>query len=443
MIEVLHKELEGIVRDLSADLAEVCAIRGMYERLDALTVLCRQMVRRSTLCLIGGELHYFGGRCYEPADRDSVVADLGNILVDRGVSPSDVRRMSDMPLLVVMEKDYGKQSLLCFRNGVLDLIHGSRFEEGFTPSKVVTECLSYRYDADAECPLWDAFLEEVLPDGPTRRVLQEFCGMVYIDRARISIEKFAIFVGRGANGKSVIFEVLKRVLGEDNVSTLDSSQLIKENMIPYVKGKRLNFSPDVRRSSDFDSALKALASGQEVTGRRIYGEAEKIKCPPLVFALNEMPRFLDVTPAFFRRVLLFHFSVQIPPERQDRELVGKICQKELPGIFNWIMEGRRRLLRNGGQFSPSPEMDRSLALLQSEMLASAFPVRAFLIEKGYDIAPIYKGQPFTYFTQNEIYYGLKGAVTRNAITRELSAFGVPCSRGRELRYKVYEREIRK
>lgn len=432
----LKKELGGLLSSRKDVLASAVAVKGVNDRVDALTLLCREVLRSSSLCYVDGAMHCYDGTVYVPVKAPSVLAVLGNLLVDSGVSPTDVRRMGDMPLSVVVERSFASSGKLCFSNGVLDLEDGF-FTDGFSRALIVTESLPYKYEKGASCPLWEAFLEEVVPDATERKVLQEFFGMVYLDRKRLSVEKFALFVGKGANGKSVIFEVMRRVLGPSNVSTLDAAQLTDEKMLPALKRKRLNFAPDMARTKDFSSALKALASGQEVTARGIFKEAEQVTAPPLCFALNEMPVFRDVTGAFFRRMLLFSFDVVIPPERQDRRLVDKICASDLAGIFAWVMEGRDRLARNGGEFSPSPKMDADMALLRTEVVDSQFPVKAFLESRGLSVRPMYEGQPFTLISQNEIDLGLRQSVSRYMITSELRKLGVKTHRSKELFYKVY------
>lgn len=439
MAETLREELMRLFSASKGALEKAAAVKGANDRCDAMTLLCRQVIRGSSLCYIDGDLCHFNGLCYEVIPGDALLPALTNTLVDLGIPPTDVRRMGDMPLKVVSERSFPHSPAVVFANGVLNTRSG-RFVRGFGPETYTLEYLPYRYDKGAKCPLWEGFLKDVLPDEKMRLVLQEFFGMVYLDREELSVEKFAIFVGKGANGKSVIFEVLKKVIGDDNVSTLDSAQLTDEKMIPYVKGKRLNFCPDVRKSSEFDSALKALASGQDVTGRRIYGDAEKIKCPPMCFALNELPRFRDVTEGFFRRVLLFCFDVQIPPERQDRSLVGKICSRDLPGIFNWVMEGRRRLVSTGGQFTHCAKMDRDTDAMRIDVSAERYPVRTWLEKRGLTTVPQYDGQQFTFISQNEIFLGLRGNIPRGSITRELGIFGVTSQKKRGLMmYRLYEK----
>lgn len=432
------RELSGLLSPLSEDASRIRGIKGSNDRVDALTLLVRGVLSSSSLCHIDGELYVFGGRCYVPVSKQAVLGVLANVLTEAGFSPTDIRKMADMPLSVVSGRSYPRsRSLLCFTNIVVSLDGIKPVGFPFGPQMVVTEALSYAYDPDATCPLWEAFLSEVLPDSSVRAVLQEFFGLCYLDRRRLSVEKFLLLIGSGANGKSVIFEVMKAVFGEDNVSTFDSQQLIDEKMVPYVKGRRLNFSPDMRRSSSFDSALKALSSGQDVTGRRIYGEAEKVQCPPLCFAMNEMPFFKDTTDAFFRRLIPIRFEVTIPPQRQDRSLVRRIVASDLPGIFNWAIAGRNRLLASGGEFTPCPAIDGYLRDLRRRVEEMSAPVRRYLSSKGYAVYPSYDGQPTVKVSQREIASAI-GDISPTAITREMGRYGIAPHRSREIYYRVYQ-----
>lgn len=431
----LHSELSDILSMRRDALEDTCLVKGANDRVDGLTLFCRELLRASTVCYVDGEICSYSGGYYEVLGMDNVRSVLVELLVDNGVSPLDVRRMGDMPLGVIGEREYESGGTLCFDNGVLDLVSG-RFM-GFSPDLHVRRRVEYSYSSEADCPRWEAFLSEVIPDFGERRALQEFFGMVFLDRQRYSVEKMAFFVGRGANGKSVIFEVMKRVLGEDNVTMLDSLQLTDEKMIPSVQGKLLNFAPDLARHRDFSSALKALASGQDVTGRKIYGEAEKVKCPPLVFAMNDVPVIRDMSDAFFRRVLYFGFDVQIPPERQDKSLVGRICRTDLPGIFCWIIAGRDRLIRQGGEFSRSDKMAADLRGLRIRAGVEVAPVRVWMQSQGLSVAPSYDGQGYELVSCAQIAAALGGSVSLNAIAREVSGLGAARVRNRETYYKFY------
>lgn len=363
---------------------------------------------------------------------------IGNLLHESGVGASDVRKIGDMPFLVLEERRYSVDpDKVVFENCVLDVRSGEVLPFGLG---IHTDyCCPFPYSDDARSPMWDRFLREVLPDEEERLCLQEFFGMCYLDRGVYSVEKFAIFIGTGSNGKSVVFDVLKSVIGRDRVSYLSPDQLMNEKQVVSVVGKRLNFAPDIRRGASFDSALKALSSGQDVAGWRLYSGSTVVKCPPLVFALNELPRFRDLTGAFFRRVMLFSFDVTIPEERQDRSLASRIVSQESAGVFRWIMEGLWRLQERRGVFTYCEKMESNLESLKRKVRNEENPVLQYLESAGYSVQEVWKDQPFTKVTASSIYEGMQGRVSKDAITRELTALGVKKDRGTEVRYYLYRR----
>ena len=406
--------------------------------MDDYTSLLREILVQSSLCYLNDELHFFDGRCYVPIPEKRASSMLGNLLHDNGVGASDIRRIGDMPFLVLEERRHDIDlNKVCFDNCVLDVRSGNVLDFG---KDVRTDYVRpFPYHEDARCPMWKRFLNEVMPDEDEQACLQEFFGMCYLDRNLLSVEKFALFVGTGSNGKSVVFDVIKSVIGKDRVSYLSPDQLMNEKQVVSVVGKRLNFAPDIRKGASFDSALKALSSGQDVAGWRLYSGTTVIKCPPLVFALNEMPRFRDVTSAFFRRVMLFSFDVTIPEERQDRGLASKIIENESSGVFRWMMEGLWRLQERRGVFTYCEKMATNLENLKRRVRNEENPVLQYLESAGWSVTPVWVGQEITKVSATAIFDGMNHRISKDAITRELTSLGVKRDRGTEVRYFLYRK----
>ena len=53
------------------------------------------------------------------------------------------------------------------------------------------------------------------------------------------------------------------------------------------------------------------------------------------------------------------FNVQIHKNKINPNLAKDIISHELPGIMNWVLEGRKRLVKNGA-FTDSPVMSKAL-----------------------------------------------------------------------------------
>lgn len=438
-VEILKSELSQLLSSNRERLDEITHSRASGQRIDDYTSLLREVLESSSLCYVGDVLSFFDGKSYVQIDPKRASSLIGNLLHDNGVGASDIRRIADMPFLVLEERRHPVDlDKVCFDNCVLDVRSGEVLSFG---TEIHTDYRRpFPYSEDARCPTWKRFLNEVMPDEDEQSCLQEFFGMCFLDRSRYSVEKFAIFVGAGSNGKSVIFDVIKSVIGKDRVSYLSPDQLMNEKQVVSVVGKRLNFAPDIRKGASFDSALKALSSGQDVAGWRLYAGTTVIKCPPLVFALNEMPRFRDVTSAFFRRVLLFSFDVVIPQERQDRSLAARIVENESDGVFRWIMEGLWRLQERKGSFTYCEKMANNLEALKKRVRNEEYPVLQYLDSIGYSPCESWVGQEFVKVTASSIFNGMNGRISKDAITRELSSLGVKRDRGTEVRYYLYRKD---
>lgn len=427
----------GLMRPLSDEFSRFQMSRSSMERIDGYVSILRSVISSSSLCYIDGELAFFDGRAYSKINHRVLSLVLSNILPSFSVGASDARKIGDMPFSVIFEKNFSNDSSkVCFSNCIYDIVKSRCFS--FDSKHITDYKLNYSFLPTASCPKWESFLAEVLPDASERACLQEFFGMCYIDRDKFSIEKMAFLIGSGSNGKSVVFDVMKNAIGIEWVSFLSPDQLMDNRQLVSVAGKKLNFAPDIKRSSAFDSGLKALSSSQDVQGWRLYQGNVIIKCPPLVFAFNEMPHFKDDTDAFFRRLLPFQFDVVIPPERQNRKLASDICKSELSGIFLWIMAGRTRLLKNKGAFTKCGRMEKALTMLKNRIRGEQCPVLAYLDSIGYATSPQFEGQPFEKVTASSIYNGLGGRISKDAITRELNAYHVKHDRGMEVRYFLYK-----
>ena len=80
------------------------------------------------------------------------------------------------------------------------------------------------------------------------------------------------------------------------------------------------------------------------------------------------------------RILIVPWDYTVPESQQIKDLANEICRNELPGIFNWALEGLKQLNRNNGFVTPSRNKE-----IISEYRRDSDPVRAFL-EDHYDYA---------------------------------------------------------
>jgi putative DNA primase/helicase len=94
--------------------------------------------------------------------------------------------------------------------------------------------------------------------------------------------------------------------------------------------------------------FKQLASGEPTEARMIYGKPFILRdYARFIFNSNVLPQNTENNPGFFRRFIIIEFDVTIKDEEKNPMLANEIIEDELPGVFNWVLEGLSRLLQQG------------------------------------------------------------------------------------------------
>ena len=187
-----------------------------------------------------------------------------------------------------------------------------------------------------------------MPDINRQKILAEYLGYLFIKTSVLKLEKSLVLYGTGANGKSVFFEIVNALLGgTENVSNFSLQNLTNENgyFRSMLANKLVNYASEINGKLE-TSIFKQLVSGEPVEARLPYGEPFTLtNYAKLIFNCNELPKDVEVNNAFFRRFLIIPFDVTIPENKQDKQLASKIINNELSGVFNWVLDGLKRLLQ--------------------------------------------------------------------------------------------------
>ncbi len=238
-------------------------------------------------------------------------------------------------------ESFNTEGRINFINGLFDLNTG--ILEPHTPAVISTIRLPYRYDPSLECPLWIKTLDEIMEgDKNKTRTLQEFFG--YCLTREVSYEKALILTGDGANGKSTILHTLEHIVGEENCSALSLRYLSDPQKVSVLVNKLVNICGEVpKKVDDFEAEFRTIVTGEKLTVSPKYVKEYTIKpfCK-LVMAVNEFPYIDDRTSAFYRRLLIIDLKRQFTEEEQNKDLRKQLLG-ERSGIFNWAVEGLKRL----------------------------------------------------------------------------------------------------
>lgn len=269
-----------------------------------------------------------------------------------------------------------RKNVINLWNGVLNV--KTMTLENHNPCYDMNYILGYSFDKDAKCPMWNKYLERVLPSIESQMALQEYLAYPFTDK---KLEKVAFLYGGGANGKSVCLDVVRHCYGVNNVTSYSLESLCRSDgqYIPRIIEAIMNICSDISNKAINSEVFKLLASKEPISGKELYKNPVIISdYASLLFSTNEMPATTDYSNGYFRRLLIIPFLVEIPEGERDVDLAKKIIANELSGVLNWILEGMIRLIVNE-RFTESEEMKKAMINFRTE----SDSVLMFIEEKGY------------------------------------------------------------
>lgn len=275
-----------------------------------------------------------------------------------------------------------KTVLVNVKNGTLEISANGYELRPPAPKDFLTYQLPFLYDPQAKAPMFDKYLNRCLPDQDLQRVLSEFFGWTFTKH--LKLEKALFLHGEGANGKSVMFEIINALMGKDNVTTMSISDLREEHNRALLVDKLLCYGSEIGANGMENDGFKTIVSNEQSRIRRKYGNpfTVKIHCK-LAFNANELPPTREINEAFFRRFLIVPFNQTIPTTERDPLLASKIIDNELSGVFNWVLAGLDRLLNNG-RFTAADASRDALDIYRKE----SDSVAMFVEEEGFEHDPL-------------------------------------------------------
>lgn len=342
------------------------------------------------ICKNQNLVYLYNGAYWNPIDNAEFEAFLGDAAEKMGIDKFDARLYTFREqffkqFMAVANLPKPPQSrevvLINFKNGTFEIVHDKQFLRTPERKDFLTYQLPFAYNPKAKAPMFDKYLNMVQPDVSRQMILAEYLGYLFVKPSRLKLEKTLLLYGTGANGKSVFFEIVNALLGGDkNVSSYSLQNLTNENGYyrAMLGSKLLNYASEINGKLE-TSIFKQLVSGEPVDARLPYGEPFTLhNYAKLIFNCNELPREVEQSLAYFRRFLIIAFDVTIPEADQDKELSKKIIDHELSGVFNWVLDGLRRLLLQKG-FTKSESVDNQIE--NYKLLSDN--VKLFLNDEGF------------------------------------------------------------
>jgi putative DNA primase/helicase len=392
--------LEGLLRQIKpVDFYAIANTKGDKEfklkNRDVIVIAIDEILRlaENKLCLNNGKTYVYNGCYWSEVEENMLKSFLGEAAARQGIDKLAskhfnyrehlLKQFESAAYLPEPEEDPDKV-LINLQNGTLEISASEQTIKlrEFKASDFLKYQLTFIYDSSAKAPLFVDYLQHVLPDAESRKALLEYLGYLFIKHSskRLKLEKVLILLGTGANGKSVLYEVMESLLGKENLSHYSLAKLTDNagNARAKFADKILNYATEINGAIGSDY-FKAMASGEPVSARLLYkDEITLTQYPKMIFNCNELPKEVENTNGFFRRFMIIPFEVTIPKEEQDNQLSNKIVKSELSGVLNLIIHNLQDLLQRG-QFPKCDAIEKA----REEYQLESDSVRMFLHETMY------------------------------------------------------------
>jgi putative DNA primase/helicase len=256
--------------------------------------------------------------------------------------------------------------MLNVANGSLDLSESLKTVGKFTllppnRARLITSLTNVEYKPDADCPNFRRFLDRIVPAREVQVCLQSWFG--YCLTGDMREQKIVIALGSGANGKSTLFDLMMRIMG-DYSAAIDIKSLLHNE---FRRGA--DASPDIARlfarrmvlasepeSTDrlAESLLKAITGGDRLVARPLYRDPFEFQATFKISMLaNTLPIIRGTDNGIWRRILVVRFDQVIPEaERRPKEELIDELMAEASGILNWLLDGWLLYREAGLQLPP-------------------------------------------------------------------------------------------
>ena len=340
--ELDDEELEKILRDDSFN-APVFYVKGVFQ----LEKFCNYLIHNEHVIKLNNKLHIYSDGIYVE-DEEEIERRIVKLLP--GCRRQQRKEVIDY-LRIMIKSEYmmSDARYIVFKNGLYNIETDTLSD--FTPDIVVKNKINHNYNPSAYHELLDTTLNKMSNQDPQiRALLEEMAG--YCFYRRNELRKAFILIGDKANGKSTFLDLIVTMIGEDNSSALDISDL-KGFRVAQLYGMLINAGDDIGDdfvSGNIAALVKKLISGERVTVEQKGKDPYKfINYSKFIWSSNSIPRIKDKTGALLDRLIIVPFLHTFSKDDPDyRPYIKYELRQEdsIEYLIKLSVEGLKRVLIN-------------------------------------------------------------------------------------------------
>ena len=294
-----------------------------------------------------GEFMKYGGGYYQPAENEThlEIIDLMGEAYTPTKGDNVLTTLKRSELVKDSEFDKHAYQVNC-KNGIYDVETGA-----------VIPHSAFRYDTkqanveigiatDADKFEITEFIGELVAVEDIQ-MIYELIGYCLCNSAELG--KAWVFLGKGANGKSTLTDLIGVLCGQDNYSSVSLQAICDDKFAAsQLQGKYANLYSDLPATPLKDTDIfNMLATGNPTEVQRKFQQSWKLKnTATMVFAANVFPKSWNRTEGFKRRFIMIDFPADFSEGGDPQKLKKLSTPGCLSALFTFAMSGIREVLKN-------------------------------------------------------------------------------------------------
>ena len=305
------------------------------------------MLSNSNIMKIDGQVHiYTSDHLYSNDPMD-----FERVMLDKIPSLKESQRKEVYKYISLMcdvESEFSNARYIGLKDSILDIQTMEQFP--YSPKWIINNRISYNYNPKAYHELMDKTLNKVAcGDAQIRMLLEEMIG--YTLYRKNMMQSAFILTGEGSNGKSTILNVIKKLLGKKNYTSLDLREMEDTFKPAELSGKLANIGDDISaKFLDNSSAFKKVVTGESFLVQKKYAQPFELESyATQIFCANELPQVSDKSDGFGRRLVIIPFNARFSKSDVDYDpfIEDKLLEEDaLEYLLNISIEGLKRVLIN-------------------------------------------------------------------------------------------------
>ena len=350
------------------------------------------MLANSNIILIDQQVHIYTNSGLYSND----TFDFEKQMLDKIPSLKDVHRKEVYKYITLKVKRKGAfapAKYIGLRDTILDLETMTQIP--YTPDLIIANRLDYGYNPTAYNATMDKTLDKVsCGDAQIRSLIEEMIG--YSLYSANTMQKAFILTGEGSNGKSTMLDVIKKLLGKANYSSLEMHDLEDAYRPAEMYNKLANIGDDIsNKYMNNSSIFKKAVTGESFMVAKKYGQPFELESyATQIFCANDLPQVNDKSDGFSRRILIVPFNATFSNDDADFDpfVMDKLIEEDaLEYLLKLAVDGLKRVIVNR-KFSKSDASENEMMeynILNNNVLEWMRDVELFEIE-NHSVAEVYR-----------------------------------------------------